>query len=284
MQYDEKRVVRLIDTPGFDDTSRSDTDILNAILVQLASLCQTDQRFLGIIFLHRITDVRLAGSANKIFGILQGLCGPGNYHRIILGTTMWSDARFRKGGQEAAIEREAQLRKYWDDVFQQQSKMARHENTTESAQHIVGILLNNSGTGGLLQIQRELMFDGLQLDETEAGRYVQKELLQAKELLDQELVELRKMIAETTRLRMEKARRAVIGEGGAAEAKEQPTHELVCWKPETTHVREFEGQDPGGDFSDCLKQLGEWTRRVFIQWIFNQWPRASGSGGGDSLA
>ncbi|GAB1319129.1 G domain-containing protein [Madurella fahalii] len=284
VQYDEKRVVRLIDTPGFDDTNRSDTEILNTILVQLATLCQADQRFLGIIFLHRITDVRLAGSATKTFNILQRLCGAGNYNRVILGTTMWSDAKFRKGGEEAAIEREARLREYWEDMFQQQSKMARHEDTAESAWRIIGTLIDSASTGGLLQIQRELVVDKLRLDETEAGRYVRRELLLAQELLDRELAELQRMVAETARLRNEQARRAASCEADIGEAKEQPAQELDRWKPETSRVRRFDGQDSGGEMSDCLKQLGVWTRRVFIQWIFDQWPRPSGSGSAGSLA
>ncbi|KAK0709940.1 hypothetical protein B0T26DRAFT_624484, partial [Lasiosphaeria miniovina] len=186
---DGRRVVRLVDTPGFDDTSRPAGDILRSIAARLATIQRARQRVAGIIFVHRITDVRLGGAAIKTLHVLQRLCGPAAYGRVLLATTMWADAAFRSGGRAAAEAREDQLRAYWDggDLFAGRSAgVVRHESDdAESASAVVNALLNstaNARAGGLLsplQIQRELVENGVPLDETEAGRYVRGEELQA---------------------------------------------------------------------------------------------------------
>ncbi|KAK0742639.1 P-loop containing nucleoside triphosphate hydrolase protein, partial [Schizothecium vesticola] len=101
-----QRPLYLIDTPGFDDTTRSDTSILQTIADQLTALHRARRTILGIIVLHRITDVRLAGSAVKTFQILRRICGPANYDRVVLATTMWTDASFSLAGREAAMARQ----------------------------------------------------------------------------------------------------------------------------------------------------------------------------------
>jgi hypothetical protein len=53
----------LVDTPGFDDTERSDLDILRDVAFWLASVYTKEARLAGIIYLHRISDVRLGGQA-----------------------------------------------------------------------------------------------------------------------------------------------------------------------------------------------------------------------------
>ena len=61
------RKVHLIDTPGFDDTTRSDVDILMEVAFFLATTYNNEIKMDGIIYLHRIMDVRMRGSAIKIF-------------------------------------------------------------------------------------------------------------------------------------------------------------------------------------------------------------------------
>lgn len=275
-QYDERRLVRLIDTPGFDDTTRSDAEILQTILAQLATLCHDNQRFLGIVFLHRITDVRLAGSAIKTFNILQKLCGPGNYHKIVLGTTMWADARFRQGALEAAVGREMQLRRHWEEMFQGQSEILRHEDTKESARRIVSVLINNQNVGNKLQIERELLVDKLRIEETEAGRYVQRDLLLARERLHREIAELQKMVDDMAGQKNGQAARGVSSEEEAAGSeitespdessspgvpgRQHPTEEADLWTTENSHRRRLGDQDnPAPGLPEIV---GRWTRWV----------------------
>ncbi|KAK1757204.1 hypothetical protein QBC47DRAFT_400833 [Echria macrotheca] len=136
---DSGETFRLIDTPGFDDTAVSDEAILKKIAAELAS----HNDLLGIIYLHRITDVRLSGASIRGFNVLKKLCQPENYDKIVLATTMWSDAELAIGGKEAAERRESQLWEFhWSKLFYG-SKIVRHHNTEDSARRIVGLFLDN---------------------------------------------------------------------------------------------------------------------------------------------
>ena len=71
-----ERTVYLIDTPGFDGTNKNDTEVLSEVATWLADSYQSKIRLHGIIFLHRITDNRLQGSAKRTLAMLRKLCGP----------------------------------------------------------------------------------------------------------------------------------------------------------------------------------------------------------------
>jgi hypothetical protein len=53
----------LIDAPGFDDTDRTPDEFCTVILKWLASSYLAGERLHGIIYLHRIQDIRMSGSA-----------------------------------------------------------------------------------------------------------------------------------------------------------------------------------------------------------------------------
>ncbi|KAG8678962.1 hypothetical protein FRC09_019385, partial [Ceratobasidium sp. 395] len=99
-QVDGRDVV-LIDTPGFDDTELSDTDILLRI-----SACEEGHKLTGIIYLHRITDGRIGGISRRTFKIFRELCGQKTLANVLIVTNMWSDPP-----SETHVEREGQLRK-----------------------------------------------------------------------------------------------------------------------------------------------------------------------------
>ncbi|KAM7210185.1 hypothetical protein V8F06_014431 [Rhypophila decipiens] len=212
-QYDQTRIIRLIDTPGFDDTTRSDTEVLNSIASHLDTLHRARQHLLGIICLHRITDVRLSGSAIRNFTILKKLCGPENYHKIVLATTMWGDvAALDKSEQkQAALLREERLFKYWHDLFQGRSPMVPYvddeESQEKSARRTVGFLINNRQRNTAtnvyyqpLQIQHEMVDRAIPLENTEAGRYVRGEILSANRTrLDREIAELEEAVNKARR-------------------------------------------------------------------------------------
>lgn len=69
------KTVWLIDTPGFDDTETSDADVFQEIATFLARCFETGIRLSGVIYLHRITDPRMSGSAMKNLELFKLLCG-----------------------------------------------------------------------------------------------------------------------------------------------------------------------------------------------------------------
>ena len=56
------RDIYLIDTPGFDDTNKPDTEILQAISSLLAQSYTSTHKLAGIVYLHRITGGRMENS------------------------------------------------------------------------------------------------------------------------------------------------------------------------------------------------------------------------------
>jgi predicted GTPase len=64
----------LVDTPGFDDTYRSDTDILKEIANWLSTAYEENIKLAGIIYLHRIEDVRLGGAAMRNLRMFKAQC------------------------------------------------------------------------------------------------------------------------------------------------------------------------------------------------------------------
>lgn len=67
--------VQLIDTPGFDDTHKSDADILQKLSVWLAASYSARTKLTGIIYLHRVSDNRMQGTALMNLGMFKKLCG-----------------------------------------------------------------------------------------------------------------------------------------------------------------------------------------------------------------
>lgn len=55
----EGRIIYLIDTPGFDDTNRSDIETLRSISHYLSISYANRVSISGILYLHRVSDVRL---------------------------------------------------------------------------------------------------------------------------------------------------------------------------------------------------------------------------------
>ncbi|KXX80815.1 hypothetical protein MMYC01_202941 [Madurella mycetomatis] len=221
--YSPTTKIMLVDTPGFDDTTRSDADILEEVACMLVNLRKEDRyRLLGIIYLHRITDPRFSGSALKNLRVLEKLCGPSNFDSVVFATTMWGNVPKQADGAiaPALLQREAELAKpeFWGRMLQGGSRATRHMGTPESAREIVDMLIKQN-LDVQLDIQRELFDENKTLDETEAGKYVQQEMLEVKKRFEREILDLQESIAEATRERDEEALRALEFEKEEAETR-----------------------------------------------------------------
>jgi len=65
----------LIDTPGFHDTFKSDMDILDSIARYLAELHRQRKTIGGIIYIHRISDVRFTEPPLRASGLFWRCAG-----------------------------------------------------------------------------------------------------------------------------------------------------------------------------------------------------------------
>ncbi|KAK3364625.1 hypothetical protein B0T25DRAFT_69922 [Lasiosphaeria hispida] len=165
--------VILIDMPGFDDTSRSDAEILRELSYCLAILHLRNIRLAGLVYLHRVSDPRMTGSAIKNLCLFQSLCGQQNYGHVVLATTMWAEIEEER---VIGLQRERELRNtYWADMIQRGSKVKEHNGSRKSALDIVRTL---TGTGRpvTLAIQYELIVEGRTLGDTEVGRILSQEI------------------------------------------------------------------------------------------------------------
>ena len=229
LQYDDGRTIYLVDTPGFDDTTRSDTDVLKDIAFFLSTVYQNRVRLAGIVYLHRITDPRMGGSALKNLYMFQRLCGNKGLSSVILATTMWASLENTDAGQEIGRKREEELRmpQFWGSMVDRGSEIVKHDGTKESAHSIISRLVDK-GAQVVLDIQVQLVEQKKTLDETSAGQYLQKELLDARKRFEKDLAEYQESMAVAMQEKDDAMLQALKKEKEAAEAKEKAR--LEDWK------------------------------------------------------
>jgi hypothetical protein len=85
----------------------------------------------GIIYLHRISDLRMQGSVKKNLLIFKKLCGDDVLKNVILATIMWDRVSKHDG---VAREREHKsTSEFWGWMLSQGSKVHRHTGTPDNA-------------------------------------------------------------------------------------------------------------------------------------------------------
>jgi hypothetical protein len=176
--------VYLIDTPGFDDTFRTDSDVLKDIAFWLNAAYQAKLELSGIVYLHPIDKNRMTGSAHKNLRMFQELCGDSSLGSVVLATTMWANVKLSDGES-----RENQLkttREFWGGMIEHGSHAFRHTDDEQSAMSIISYILDQRTTM-ILQIQRQMMDEGKDLDETSAGQELERELIKVRKAFEQRL-------------------------------------------------------------------------------------------------
>ncbi|KAG9091370.1 hypothetical protein FS749_016592 [Ceratobasidium sp. UAMH 11750] len=164
------RSVQLFDTPGFDDTSLTDTEILKRIADFLEGMYNTGRKITACLYFHRITDNRMTGASVRSFELFTKICGLSNMRNVIIVTNMWS---FPADPEEER--RDAQLKtSFFKVAFDNGAKAARRGRVgSQSARSIVEVMLNLPPIE--LQLQIELA-RGMPLDATQAGMVVDQNL------------------------------------------------------------------------------------------------------------
>jgi hypothetical protein len=173
----------IVDTPGFNDTDRSDNDVLKDLADWLLESMQRGKKISGIIYLHRISDTKMEGSAVRNLRMFRKLCGKDFMKNVVLGTTFWD-----KVGEEQGADREKELLET-DDFFKEMKSQGCHVVRISGERNEDLALLDRfAGQPPMvMQIQREL-FGGKMLEETAAASAVNQELA---EIQRQNLVMLR---------------------------------------------------------------------------------------------
>ncbi|KAF7789638.1 hypothetical protein EIP86_000584 [Pleurotus ostreatoroseus] len=174
------RSVTLLDTPGFDDSSVSDTDILKMIALYLAAM---------------ISDFRVGGSSRKNFNMFRKLCGKKTLQNVIILTNMWGEVTPERGAaRELELATDDLLFK---PLLDDGARMLRNENTIESAQATIMSLFGNRPYA--LRIQEELVDEHKDIAETEAGQELGRELAGFVKKHRAQLAEVQKELREALR-------------------------------------------------------------------------------------
>ena len=99
LQIDNQNVT-LIDTPSFDDTERTDVDILKLIADYLAHNYHHGVLLTGVILLQPINANRVQGSERKHTRLFEKACGKDACRNVVIATTMWSDLECESVGMD----------------------------------------------------------------------------------------------------------------------------------------------------------------------------------------
>ncbi|KAF2210299.1 hypothetical protein CERZMDRAFT_91209 [Cercospora zeae-maydis SCOH1-5] len=124
----------------------------------------------GIIYLHRITDIRMEGPSLKNLRMMKKLCGSQTLRNVVLATTMWENMT-----PDAGMQRKKELEhNFWKDLLDEGAKIARVTNQSgEEARSLVRAVMKNRPTSTVLQDE---LHNGLSLAQTEAGREIKLEI------------------------------------------------------------------------------------------------------------
>ena len=187
------RTIHLIDTPGFDDTNRSDSEVLRDLAFYLTSSYDNGFRLTGIIYLHPITATRMTGSAFKNLRTFRKLCGRESMSSVIMATTMW-DSESAAVGDKREVELK-ETAEWWGDMMREGSRVVRHSNDHHSAMNIISHLVDRNTTT-VLGLQKEMVDEKRSLENTEAGREVESELVKERQRFERQLELTRKDMVE----------------------------------------------------------------------------------------
>ena len=189
---DEDIDIVLVDTPGFDDTYKSDYEILQMISEWIKQVwvpywrpTSFEHNFLvnrgyknilldGILYLHRITDNRMAGTPLRNLEVFEKICGPQAFTRVLMMTTMWDDLENEEMGEL----REEELKtRYWYPMISQGSEAIRYFNSIDSAWKILDRFLDASKERlKAIQLQKETVKQQKALSKTDAGQELYNKL------------------------------------------------------------------------------------------------------------
>jgi hypothetical protein len=194
----QSRTVYLIDTPGFDDTSKSDVEVLKTIAHYFGVSYAAGRRLDGLIYLHRISDNRITGTAKQNIRMFKEFVGKDNLSIVTVATTMWKEAQMNDD-----LEREQELLDqpaFFGEIVDGGGKLLRHgpfgsdEVEKLSALSVVSHVLRKARQRDghcVLQIQRELVDERKSLDETGAGKVLLTQVQAAREVFERDLEELK---------------------------------------------------------------------------------------------
>jgi hypothetical protein len=162
-------------------TYRPDVDVLKDLSYWLNKSYQDKILLIGIIYLHRIIDPRLGGTARKNLEMFTKLCGEESYGAVVLATTMWERVPPDEGDR-----REQELRatgEFYKSMLDNGAHLLRHMDNRNSTMAILSHLINRGKTT-VLAMQHEMSEQKLELQQTAAGKELNNEIIRQTEMFN----------------------------------------------------------------------------------------------------
>ena len=186
--------VLIVDTPGFDDSSRNEGEILENITSKLAQMYVDTIPISGVIYVHDITNEKFTGSASRYLSMFARIVGPNALRNVTLLTTKW-DRNSMDNGKAEKERREKMFKdRPWQELIKQGASVRRIGLTDgrNAYTNIVAEVLQN--VAATLQIQQELIDNKLPLKETSAGRILDEQIRKATETIQNDLQEVQQQL------------------------------------------------------------------------------------------
>ena len=193
----------LVDTPGFNDTNRPNTEILRNLLEWLEQSYRKGVRVTGILYLHPITSVRMMGTDVLSLSMLQQLCGTTCFSNICLGTSKWGliDAETGERRERMLMNEDA----FWMPMIQLGSRVIRVPDDQNSARELIADMI---GLGKVtLSGQDEMVNRGVQFDSLGAVKVLTAELTRERAKLEAERRKEESLKADAERERRSRAKK-----------------------------------------------------------------------------
>jgi len=136
--------------------------------------------------MHRITDNRMAGSPYRNLRLFGELCGDKAIEKVMLVTTMWD-----RVDRETGKRREEELvTRFWAKMIEHRASHDRFDNAEPSAWRIIQYFVHREALRQVLLLQEELVDLKKHINETTAGMALYNELLELLEKQKQALGKL----------------------------------------------------------------------------------------------
>jgi len=166
--------VTVVDTPGFDDSSRSDAEVFAEITEYLAAQYMLNIPLKGIIYLHQIHETKMRGSSTRYLEMFQEICGDEALKNVVLVTTRW-DAIPPDQLRDALGREQELINKWWAPMLKRGSHIKQFRGAPAAAKAMVLGLVRDC-EDVVLDVQRELVDYRKPIGETKAGASFGKQL------------------------------------------------------------------------------------------------------------
>ena len=162
----------------------------------------------GILYFHQITDNRMTGTLRKNFRMFQELCGGRSLRNVVIVTNRWEEVDRLVGEKRETELKEKDM--FFKPVLERRAQMARHNNTSGSAQRILRLVLRNRPLPQ--RIQEEIVDQGMNISQTSAGRELDRDLWDQIRKHSEEMYELEEKRQQATKDNDGKAKKRLMRE------------------------------------------------------------------------